>query len=58
MLDGKAHRAVAGPEMKEENYDEERFGHKQQVISSHIQALLKLQGLPNEKLSQLRLIFD
>ena len=64
MLEGKAHRAVAGLELKEENYDnaikilKERFGNKQQIISSHMQALLKLQGLPNEKVSQLRLIFD
>ena len=64
VLEGKAHRAVAGLELKEENYDnaikilKERFGNKQQIISSHMQALLKLQGLPNEKVSQLRLIFD
>ena len=64
MLEGKAHRAVVGLELKEENYDnaliilKERFGNKQQIISSHMQALLNLQGLPNEKVSQLRLIFD
>jgi len=64
VLEGKAHRAVAGLELKEENYDnaikilKERFGNKQQIISSHMQALLKVQGLPNEKVSQLRLIFD
>ena len=64
MLEGKAHHAVAGLELKEENYDnaikslKERFGNKQQIISSHMQALLKLQGLRNEKVSQLRLIFD
>ena len=27
-------------------------------MSSHMQALLNLQGLPNEKVSQLRIIFD
>ena len=64
VQEGKAHQAVAGLELKEENYDnaikslKERFGNKQQIISSHMQALLKLQGLPNDKVSQLRLIFE
>ena len=64
VLEGKAHQAVAGLELKEENYDnaikilKERFGNKQHIISSHMQELLKLQGLPNEKVPQLRLIFD
>ena len=63
-LEGKAHQAIAGVQLKNENYDhtikilKDRFGNKQQIISSHMQALLSLQGLPNERVSQLRLIID
>ena len=62
-LEGKAHRAIAGLQLKNENYDhaikilKDRFGNKQQIISSHMQALLSLQGLPNERVSQLHLNF-
>ena len=64
VLEGNAHRAVAGLQLSEENYEnaieilKQRFGNKQQIISSHMQALLKLQGYPNEKVSQLRFIYD
>ncbi len=35
-----------------------RFGNKQHIINEHIVALLKLQEYPNQKVSQIRYIFD
>eukprot|EP00794_Sanderia_malayensis_P008684 gene8684-9619_t len=64
LLEGPAHRVVAGIELTEENYQNAietlrtRFGNKQRIISAHMQALLKLQDCPNDKVSQLRFIYD
>ncbi|MCP3659751.1 MAG: DUF1759 domain-containing protein, partial [Bacteroidetes bacterium] len=64
LLEGPAHRALAGLELTEENYQnaietlKSRFGNKQMIITSHMQALLKLQNSPNDKVSQLRYIYD
>ena len=64
MLEGPAHRVVAGLELTEENYEHAietlklRFGKKQSIVSAHMQTLLKLQECPSEKVSQLRYIYD
>ena len=64
LLEGPAYRVVAGLDITEENYIhavetlKTRFGNKQRIISAHMQALLKLQELPNEKVSHLRTILD
>ena len=64
LLEGPAHRVVAGLQLTEENYKQAveslklRFGGKQRIISAHMQSLLKLQDCPNEKVSQLRYIYD
>ena len=59
LLEGPAHRVVKGLDITKENYNhaietsKTRFGNKQHIISAHMQALLKLQELPNEKVSHL-----
>ena len=64
LLEGPAHRVVAGLELTEENYQntietlKTRFGNKQKIISAHMQALLKLQDCPSDKVTQLRFIYD
>ena len=64
LLEGPAHRVVAGFDLTEENYGQAidtlklRFGKKQGIVSAHMQALLKLQECPSEKVSQLRYIYD
>ena len=64
LLEGPAYRVVAGLDITEENYHHAvetlraRFGNKQRIISAHMQALLKLQELPNDKVSHLRFMLD
>ncbi|XP_065067449.1 uncharacterized protein LOC135693012, partial [Rhopilema esculentum] len=64
LLEGPAYRAVSGLELTEQNYLnameilKARFGNKQQIISTHMQALLGLQNCPNENVKQLRFIYD
>ena len=64
LLEGKAYRAVAGLDLRAENYEntiqilKTRFGKRQQIINAHMQALLQLQHCPNEDTEQLRKIFD
>ncbi len=64
LLDGPGQPALAGLELTAGNYNNaletlhSRFGNKQQIITSHMQAWLKLQSSPNDKVSQLRCIYD
>ena len=64
LLEGPAHRVIAGLELTEENYQntietlKTRFGNKQKIVSAHMQALLKLQDCPSDKVTQLRFIYD
>ena len=50
--------------MVEANYEsavemlKERYGNKQKIISSHMEALLKLQTCSSDRASQLRMIYD
>ena len=63
-LEGEAYKALEGFDLTEENYYhavatlKNRFGKTQQIINAHMQELLKLNNLPNENVSQLRVIFD
>eukprot|EP00795_Rhopilema_esculentum_P014774 gene14774-biopygen4485 len=63
-LEGQAYKALEGLQICEENYEKakvllkERFGKKQGIISAHMQALLKLQSCENEKITDLRVIYD
>ncbi len=64
LLEGQAFKLVEGLELTEDNYKhaveilKARFRGKQQVISAHMESLLKLQSLPNQNTEQLRKIYD
>ena len=64
ILDGNAARAIQGLPLTEGNYEvavkilQERFGKKQQIISAHMEELLKLQACPKDKASQIRYVYD
>ena len=64
LLEGQASRALEGLDSSEQNYQhaidilKSRFGNKQQIVSAHMQALLKLQNCPNKSVEQLRRIYD
>ena len=64
LWDGAAASSIQGLPLTEENYEnaveilKDRFGRKQQIISAHMEELLKLQNCPNENTSQLRQIYD
>eukprot|EP00794_Sanderia_malayensis_P005910 gene5910-biopygen4909 len=64
LLDSKAYRAVQGLDLRAENYNDavqmlkSRFSKRQQVVTAHMQTLLKLQSCHNENTEQLRKIYD
>ena len=64
LLKGSASRAIAGLPVMEENYDAamdiicKRFGKPQQLISAHIDELLKISACPSDKPHQLRYFYD
>ena len=64
LLEGPARRAVQGLTLTEANYDsaveilQERFGKSQQIISAHMDELMKLQPSNNDRPASLRYIYD
>ena len=64
LLEGNALHAVKGLAVTEDNYQaaidilQERFGRTQQIISAHMDELLKLSPCAGEKPSQLRVVYD
>ena len=54
LLDAAAANSIQGLQLTEGNYEnaveilKDRFGRKQQIISAHMEELLKLQNCPNE----------
>ena len=64
ILDENAAIAIQGLPLTEGNYEaavkilQERFGKKQQIISAHMEELLKLQTCPNDKASQIRYVYN
>ena len=64
MLEGSASRAIAGLPITEENYDAavdficKRFGKPQQLISAHMDELLKISACPSDKPHHLRYFYD
>ena len=64
LLEGSALRSIKGLAITDENYQaaldilQERFGNSQQIISAHMDELLKLQPCSSEKSSQLRYMYD
>ena len=64
LVEGPAARSIQGLQLTEENYEaakqifQERFGKMQQVISAHMEELLRLPVCTGEKTSQLCHIYD
>ena len=64
LLEGTASRAIAGLPITEENYDaavdiiNKRFGKPQQLISAHMDELLKISTCSTDKPYQLRYLYD
>ena len=64
MLEGQAAQAIQGLTLSESNYQlaveilHERFGKTQQIISAHMDELLKLPTCTWDKPGQLRIIYD
>ena len=62
LLDGAVASSIQGLPVTEDNYEnaveilKDRFGRKQQIISAHMEKLLKLQNYSNENAAQLRQI--
>ena len=63
-LEGIAYRALEGFDLTEENYEQaidtlkSRFSKSQQIMSAHMQEILKLNTYPNETVTQLKTILD
>ena len=64
LVEGPAARSIQGLQLTEVNYEaakqilQERFGKTQQVISAHMEDLLRLPVCTGDKTSQLRHIYD
>ena len=64
LLEGKALCAIKGLAITESNYQaaidilHERFGKSQQIISGHMDELLKIPPCIGDKASQLRFVYD
>lgn len=64
LLEGPAARVIQGLALTEGNYDtakdllKQRYGKPQQIISAHMDELLKLKACSNESSSQLRYVYD
>ena len=64
LLEGPAARSIQGLALTDANYSaateilKSRFGNTQQIISAHMDDLLKLPVCHGDKMSQLRLIYD
>ena len=64
VLEGAAARAIAGLTLTASNYDnaveilQDRFGKPQQIISAHMDELIKLQPSHNDRPASLRYVYD
>ena len=64
LLEGQAQRAIQGLPVTEDNYQaavnilNQRFGKPQQIISAHMDELLKIPACNGDKPSQLRFVYD
>ena len=64
LLEGTALCSIQGLSLTEENYEaavdllQQRFGNQQQVISAHMDELLKIPACSGDKTSQLRFVYD
>ena len=64
LIEGQASKAIQRLILTNDNYDtavkilEERFGKRQQIVSSHMDELLKIPSCTNDKVHSLRLVYD
>ena len=64
LLEGAASRAIQGLALLSSNYDsaeeilEQRFGRLQQIISAHMDKILKFQPCTSDRPSHLRFLYD
>ena len=64
LLDGPAARAIQGLTLNEGNYEsaigllKDRFGRPQQIISAHMEELIKISPCVGDKPSSLRYVYD
>ena len=64
LLEGVAKRAVQGLTLSDANYDaaveilEQRFGKPQQIISAHMDEILKIPQCTSDRPASLRLVYD
>ena len=64
LLEGAAARTIQGLTLSEDNYAsaidllQERFGKPQQIISAHMDELLKIQACSSERTTSLRFVYD
>ena len=64
LLEGPASSCIQGRTLSEGNYDaaiamlQERFGRPQQIITAHMDELLRIQGYVGDRPSSLHSIFD
>ncbi|CAB3979329.1 PREDICTED: uncharacterized protein LOC107330089, partial [Paramuricea clavata] len=64
LIEGPAARAIQGLTLTNDNYEtaikilEERFGKRQQIVSAHMDELLKIPSCTSDKLDTLRLVYD
>ena len=64
LLEGAAAHSIQGVPLSEANYDnalellKQRFGRPQQIITAHMDALLKVQGCNRDRPATLRLVCD
>ena len=64
LLEGAASRSIQGLVLSSDNYDsaveilEQRFGKTQQIISAHMEEVLKLQPCLTDRPSSLRFLYD
>lgn len=64
LIEGPAARAIQGLTLTNDNYEaavkilKERFGKRQQIVSAHMDELLKIPNCSNDKSHSLRLVYD
>jgi len=64
LLEGTAYKTVQGLPLTESNYDsaiamlKDRFGDPQQIISAHVDGLMKIANCVSERPGSLRVVFD
>ena len=64
LLEGAASRAIQGLTLSSSNFDsaveilKQRFGRPQQIISAHMDEILKIQPCPSDRPSSLRFLYD